>query len=435
MLSEHIKGMSRARVACTVFCSLFILSLSGCGASGVAPAPGAISNGARVGPGQLHGGSVRTHVLTWDILGGALGTHKITWLQAAPWLTWAMTSSEDSVAIKAVGIKTTVYTNPNRQSKTDPMWTNDESTRAHDCNDHRLWSLAQPDHALMRVNSPHLAQLWKNYIQQVTVGWGGVFDAIFEDQADNTQYATGQPCKFDWNRWTIASNKLNRYVGVPIIYNGLSLFSGYGKTLGVSPSIALNATSIGGEAEGCYTSYNAKDQPPHKYAWQAFENTEIEMYGSGKLFLCGGGNLKPASTAISERMYMYSSFLLTYNPDTSMISERFASPSGFDVDPESQLVALNPLVSEPANVSGLLLSSGVYGREYGACYVDAVYIGKCAAVVNSETVGNIKAFPWPGKYRHTLVLTGGGVLDGGTMSTLGPPPPAQIDGEQGVIAF
>jgi hypothetical protein len=350
-------------------------------------------------------------------------------------MTWAMTNSADSVAIKAVGIKTVVYTNPNRQGPSDPMYTNDETTFAHDCSGKRMFSQMQPDHALMEVHSRNLWGLWNSYIQTITIGWGGVFDAIYEDQADNVQYASGQPCNFDWTDWTIASNNMNQSEGVPIIYNSLSLFSGYGPTTGVSPSIALNATSIGGEAEGCYTSFNANDEPPHKYAWQTFENTEIQMYESGRLFVCGGANEKPAGSAINERQYMYASYLLTYDPNTSMISEHFQTFTQFQVEPESQLVALQPLTGEPSDISSLLQSTGAYGREYGACYVRGNYVGKCAAVVNSEGIGYYKNFPWPGKYKHTLVLTGGGVLDGGTIQTNGPPPPATLNGEQAIIAF
>jgi hypothetical protein len=159
------------------------------------------------------------------------------------------------------------------------------------------------------------------------------------------------------------------------------------------------------------------------------------MYPTGKYFVCGGANPKPALTAISERIYQYASFLLTYNHDTSMISEHFQTFTKFQVEPESELVALQPLTSEPSDISSLLQSTGVYAREYGACYVSGAYVGKCAAVVNSDLPGTPESFPWPGKYRHTLVLTGGGVLDGGTMSTNGPPPPASLDGEQAVIVF
>jgi len=132
---------------------------------------------------------------------------------------------------------------------------------------------------------------------------------------------------------------------------------------------------------------------------------------------------------------MYASFLLTYSPSLSIISEQFDTPSNFHVEPESQLVALRPLVAQPGNISGLQYSRGIYGCEYAACYLDGKSIGACAAAVNSNAVGTSGAFPWPRKYKHTLALSGGGVLDGGSVDASGPVPPASIGGQDAVIAI
>jgi hypothetical protein len=315
------------------------------------------------------------------------------------------------------------------------MYTNDETTFAHDCSGQRIHAKNLPDHVMMDVTSRNMWSLWRKYIYMLTVRWGGTFDAIYEDAADSIAYANGQPCSFDQIAWTVASNEMNQSTGAPIFYNGLELFSGSGKTLGISPSIGLNATTIGGEAEACYTAFHKGQHRPYLYVWQAFENTEIAMYGTGKWFLCGGSNYQPADQAIAERLYQDASFLLTYNPQTSMLSEHFQTPTRFHVEPESELVALEPLRPEPTRIVDLIVYTGVYAREYGACYLQGILVGKCAAVVNSKRSGTFKKFPWPAKYHHTLVLTGGGVLDGGAIATNGPPPPAQLDGEQAVIVF
>jgi hypothetical protein len=93
------------------------------------------------------------------------------------------------------------------------------------------------------------------------------------------------------------------------------------------------------------------------------------------------------------------------------------------------------VLPEPTSILNLIAFTGVFAREYRACYIQGKLVGKCAAVVNSQHSGTPRSFPWPRKYRHTLVLTGGGVLDGGTIATNGPPPPASLDGEQAVIVF
>ena len=59
----------------------------------------------------------------------------------------------------------------------------------------------------------------------------------------------------------------------------------------------------------------------------------------------------------------------------------------------------------------------------------------CAAVVTSNKLAISVPFPFPGKYQHTMELSGSGVLDGGTVSFNGPAPPASMPARTAVIAF
>jgi hypothetical protein len=54
--------------------------------------------------------------------------------------------------------------------------------------------------------------------------------------------------------------------------------------------------------------------------------------------------------------------------------------------------------------------------------------------VNAD-LHNAHPYPYGTKYGHTLVLSGGGILDGGTVSTQGPAPPSMMQPLSGVIAF
>jgi hypothetical protein len=152
-----------------------------------------------------------------------------------------------------------------------------------------------------------------------------------------------------------------------------------------------------------------------------------------KLFMCYSSNLSTASTAIAARLYVYASFLLTYDLGTSLIWEYFQTASWYTVEPESQLVALSPAVATPSTISGLRQSTGVYARKYGACYLAGRLVGACAVVVNSDNVSSHR-FPFTG-YHHTLALHGGGILDGGTVATNGAAPPSNLAPISAVIAF
>jgi hypothetical protein len=75
-------------------------------------------------------------------------------------------------------------------------------------------------------------------------------------------------------------------------------------------------------------------------------------------------------------------------------------------------------------------------RQYRHCYLRGREVGPCAAVVNPDT-GTSHPFPpeLKEKYHHRLVLRGAGILDGGTISTRGPAPAANLDAVQAVIVF
>jgi hypothetical protein len=170
------------------------------------------------------------------------------------------------------------------------------------------------------------------------------------------------------------------------------------------------------------------------WLWQAIENSALQVTNEHKQFTCLARNLAEANTQYDARIWTVASFLLTYDPARSALWEEFATPSGLHVMPESQLVALNPVVAQPSVVTQLQTSTGAYGREFKNCYVKGVSVGPCAVAIAID-YGTPRAFPWPGKYHHTLVLSGNGVLDGGSLSTTGPPPPATIPAFESVVVF
>jgi len=376
-----------------------------------------------------------THVLTWDGMGAGHGTTAVSPTDAAPWLTWAATSAKDSGAFHAAGIKTVWYTHPSHQAPGMPEYSTDESTFAHDCNGKRIFSLTYTSENVMQPSSPHLGQLWQKEIQAVTGSWGGQFDAIFSDMADYVLNATALPCNFDQTAWTASVNAMNSALGSPIIYNGLAQ-QGPNHTLG--PEISLNATTLGGMNEGCYSA-TGNFPKPNRINWAGMENTEIAMAQAHKLYICSAENESDGAASVDLRTYYEASYLLTYDPATTVLRELFTTPDGFRVYPEAKLVALNPVISTPSDISGLLQSGdstngGIYARQYGACYIGGTFVGPCASVVNTDP-SRVHPFPYPGKYANTMELSGEGILDGGTIDANGAAPPATVGKLTGMIAF
>ncbi len=117
------------------------------------------------------------------------------------------------------------------------------------------------------------------------------------------------------------------------------------------------------------------------------------------------------------RQYAYASFLLTYDPNYSVFEESFTTPSAFKVFPETGFVPLSP-VSIPASVASLLTSTRAYEQRYNSCYYRGSSLGHCEIIVNPSTTSSVSV-PNPWGLRHSMVLSGNGVLDGGTASFSG----------------
>ncbi|HTU80823.1 MAG TPA: hypothetical protein VMF61_01760 [Candidatus Acidoferrales bacterium] len=380
-------------------------------------------------------GSSQTHVLTEDYLGKPNGSTSVSWSQAAQYLTWAQTGTQSVNAISAAGIKTQFYSNPNRTSAGvgDPLYNSNEATFAHDCSGQRVTDTYDHDvtQYVMAIGGSAMQQLWANYIKSILAS--SHYDSVFEDGAGtltaDAPYTpfSAMPCDYSDAEWLDEGEALNQVSPIPVMVNGLEALDGHN----VTENLALlgSSNTAGGDFEGCYTDNSTLIYDG--WAWQAVENTEIDVNARGKTFLCQERNTAPASSNLSLRIYALASFLLTYNPSTSILWEEFATPSGFNVGPETRLVALQPLGASPSSISDLEVS-GNYGRQYGACYVGGSSVGPCAVVVNQDIVAHPN--PYSG-YSHTMTLSGSGVLDGGTMSTDGPAPPSSVPPKSAAILF
>lgn len=371
---------------------------------------------------------VPKHVLTGAYMYASDGihgtmTHGRPFSAYASSLSWGETYSGTNLA--AVGIKTLFYTNPNRDSPGEPEYTSAGIVKT--CSGVPVTQTGSSSLYLMNPMASEVVNLYKSFVGNATASQH--FDAIFDDGPYNMYALTGTPCGFTTTGWANAYINEMKAIGHPVIYNALGNFGPNGS---LSPTIAVNPGAIGGMAEGCYAAQW------HPYlsngsTWTAFENTEIAMQQQNKIFICYANSTTQASTSIGPRIYTYASFLLTYDVNTSMIWEYFEDPSGYTVEPESKLVALSPVVPTPSNVSSLLTATGTYARQYNACYIGGSSVGKCAVVVNPDKV-NSHAFPYTG-YHHTLALSGGGILDGGTVSSQGAAPPSSLPPLTAVIAF
>jgi Hypothetical glycosyl hydrolase family 15 len=343
------------------------------------------------------------HVATADYWGGYSGTHLVSAQVAAGWLTWASVNIDGSKTLRPLGVKTMLYTDPNRQIAGEPLYSSDESTFAHDCAGARI-PTQRAGQYLMDPRSESVWRVWKSLVDRYNAE--GHFDAIFEDDADDLYGVRVMPCNFDAAAWQAATIAMQRSLGMPVIYNGLSIQTG----ADISSVIALNATAIGGMMEECYAARQHSEVGGAQ--WLATEATEGKMAAERKLFFCLALDSAEANVSLQGRMYVFASFLLGYSPASPILWEIYRTPSRQHIMPEVQLVP-NDGRSVPPDIAAMLTPSGAYLRSFASCRLAGRDGGPCIVVVNPDAIPHRVN---RAGFTRQLVLQGGGVLDGGVAS-------------------
>jgi len=376
----------------------------------------------------------QTHVLTADYLGAPDGTTSVTAAEAAPYLTWAQTGVGDADTIQAAGIKTQIYEDPNRTVPDNTLYTTAaDGGFAQTCGGVDVTDYTDDvTEYVMNPASTIMHTAYANLLNSVKAEAN--FNAVFQDDAGplseyDYSFSPSLPCDYSDSAWIAGGEALNQAATLPQILSGLSGLDGHDPSELIQELGTSNV--LGGNMEECYASSTTIPEDDG-WLWDATENTELEVNALDKLFFCMERDTSEASESTAARIYAYASFLLTYNPSLDVMWEDWTTPSGLHVFPEEQLVALDPTVT-PTSLSSLEQSGGSYGRVFDECYVAGKSVGECAVVIN-PTEGADVPFPYT-QFTHTLTLSGAGILDGGTLSTDGPAPPAEMDGVGAIIAF
>ena len=376
-----------------------------------------------------------THVQNFAYIYGYGGTPTTIPISAmSPWVNWAMTDEQHAAALRAGGVKIQVYSNFWRNYSGDNPnigYTDLEPGGAHsvaeatDCSgaavyDSRYGGGYEAD-ARSSSALAH-AQVVANY----RLGeYAGNYDALFADDS-GAVWGITVPCNYDEAAYDSAVNAVHSALGVPMWINAL----GAAPNPADAVDLLQPSNVLGAMCEICYSVNGTTDSVQTGASWQNIENAEIGTIAQHKVFWDYGRATGPAATETALRIYTYASFLLTYDPNYTMFQEALSTPSGFPVMPETALVPMNPLTTQ-SNVSGYQAPGGSYMREFGACYYQGTFVSNCAVVVNSSAA----PVPVPTtSYSHALVLSGAGVLDGGSVTFNGAAP-SQLAPRSAAILF
>jgi hypothetical protein len=343
----------------------------------------------------------------------------------APYLTWAYAKGDHYGLVRSAGIKTVLYTNPLMPVPSNPYeyplitgsYTN---VQAKDCSGNAVRTYSGTGY-LTDVTQPSAGTfvntVISDYVNNLNYGNPGYlnpFDLIFVDNANSFYGSSAMPCGYSSSTWTANMDAAIAAEPYPTLMNTLSVSESAipGKIAG------LQASNVaGGMYEHCY---NDRQWTPEEDAQiQAVNQIKSQGKSPGPAFWCYlDGTSADGSTVIPQRLFAYASFLLTYDPNYSVFQESYASsPSTFKVMPETGFVPLEP-VSTPASVSDLQTASGAYVQQYSYCYYRGSLVGGCEIAVNPGS--SAVSVPNPKNLMHSVLLSGSGVLDGGSVSFSGP---------------
>jgi hypothetical protein len=357
-----------------------------------------------------------------------------SYAQAASWVTWAATDDRFAKAIHAHGMKTTFYADPHRISRggfpmRDAIPTA-ETAYFHTCDGRRVQTSFDGSVAQYVGDpaSPALASYFNDYIDERMRATGGSYDAVWEDDAgplSEFYQPFSAPFASCWYPGDVKYNAAQRAFDarshLPVIFENLANHRG----LKMSSSVDLIDTPnvIAGLLEYCFAFGSEGRAKEFGADWKTEENTAIAVTARAHrmLFCFNYPSSAETPTAIDARGYILASFLLTFDPERSVLAEQAGGPSGLTVEPEAALVPLQPAIPTPVDIDGLRTSSGAYAREYRACYEAGTLAGPCAIVVNPNRFPVL--FPYRG-YTRTMTISGRGIvpgLDDGRIGFGGPP--------------
>lgn len=286
--------------------------------------------------------------------------------------------------------------------------------------------------------------LWNGYISsdpQFSSG-GNTFDYVFADDAGSPAFRSGGDaswlpgCSDTDATYTTDLGTMLQSAPAPVIANSVFESSTTGTTWhnvlansNVTQAMADSDCYVGGNGMYGKTSDFAITQAFNSYgysvdSWTQRENDELYLATQGKAFWCLPGANGSASSETSLRIYAYASLMLTYSSNVGYFTAYWQPNSSTElaVYPETGFVPTSPKMNPPS-IAGLR-QGGIYQRVYNTCYLNGVNLGTCSVKVNPTTSTQVSA--WSSSLHHTLSLSGGGVLEGGTASATGPAPQATM---------
>jgi hypothetical protein len=380
--------------------------------------------------------AVPTHVPT--VVENLTARPSVPLAAIARFVTWAyVVSPGDTDTLRAAGIKTIYYTDPNLQYVDDPggaPWIKGPRYNGRDGKDAVMtYMAARLTGYFMAVGDPAYIAL----VRKTLAPLAAHYDAFFYDDALAAALTyngpvTNPPTKtwvaFDYRNPAMQALADARallsegYRGTKVFQNSLSLAPNDGTTWKAAQAMNLLPNVIGGVDELAFAG-DTDHTLAHKAVesrWRSTLAAYVDTVRNKRIFWCLAESQTDGDSAAGrdERLYVYASYLLGYD-GKALLQGTWKESHHLPVYPETCVVPERPL--DPP---------GTNPRRFAACYLAGRPVGPCAILVNPSATQTIAIAGGLGK--HTLVLKGGSVFEGGQVRLDGPVP-AQLGPAEAII--
>lgn len=398
--------------------------------------------------GETAPGKALTHVQTAVYCCHGYANDTVLPQLAAPVVNWATTDLPSGAeADRAAGIEHVVhYIDASRSYTTSPHYKlvadggDFANARAVSCSG-QIVRTNHPEGFLMDPFNPATVQVLNWTMDR---WFNAAYNVYFFDDVDAFRWdlANGPPCTGNpptpWSEPAtakayanlLASVRVHGTVVPQIIFNGLAAYFDKPDLHLIPLNVLSSPNVIGGMCEGCYGD-NTPDRIKSGVEWQDDLDIEIKTVHLRKIFW---DYVRYINNDPNARIYTFASFMLAWDPQYSIYQTAYKPETAgqLHVTPETGIVAYDPVKRDVAAFSDLRDPGGAYVREYRNCYYRGAPIGPCAFVVNSDALPH----PRPNltlAYHHTIQISGGMILEGGTVSPGGPDAPNPIPGMHAFI--
>jgi hypothetical protein len=278
--------------------------------------------------------------------------------------------------------------------------------------------------------NPYVQSFYRSYLQTNADAW----DYYFMDDTEGTVVfqmdgPSGGLCPGSYHNYCTSTEELPTNASIVLehasfvkalnhrsgaamrfFFNDIS-FAGTGPANDLS-LLSASGRLVGGVCENCIVDNNLIRSNMYNTVLNAIAVADA-IPGAQFVELNNGSEPSGSSAQIAQRLITTAVAWLGFSPGHTVVWPNLEdNTDNLAAWPEDQLYPTYPVETmSTAGASTIEVASGVYRREFSACYYKSVAIGQCAAILNANGTSVLIQRGWLREsYSHVLALGGGDIV-------------------------